>query len=57
MAQHKTDPSKCDTDNGALSDGIEVNHRSDPADFRSGPGDPGTIPMGHRPSLARFPLV
>ena len=44
--RHKTDPSKCDTDHGALSDGIEVKHRSDPADFRSGPGDPGTIPMG-----------
>ena len=51
--RHKTDPSKCDTDHGALSDGIEVNHRSDPADFRSGPGDPGTIPMGRRPMLLR----
>lgn len=43
--RHKTDPTKCDTDQGGLGDGIEINHGSDPADWHSNPGDPGTRPL------------
>ena len=37
----KTDPTKCDTDKGGVRDGMEVKARSNPADWRSGPRDPG----------------
>jgi hypothetical protein len=37
----KTDPTKCDTDRGGVRDGAEVRARANPADWRSGPRDPG----------------
>ncbi|MCF6377565.1 Ig-like domain-containing protein [Nocardioides KLBMP 9356] len=37
----KTDPTKCDTDKGGVRDGAEVRAGSNPADWRSGPRDPG----------------
>ncbi len=37
----KTDPTKCDTDKGGVRDGAEVRARANPADWRSGPRDPG----------------
>jgi hypothetical protein len=36
-----TDPTKCDTDRGGVRDGTEVKARSNPADFYSGPRNPG----------------
>ncbi|WP_165354355.1 Ig-like domain-containing protein [Nocardioides glacieisoli] len=37
----KTDPTKCDTDQGGIRDGMEVKARANPADWRSGPRNPG----------------
>ncbi|GAA5130519.1 hypothetical protein GCM10023339_61100 [Alloalcanivorax gelatiniphagus] len=37
----KTDPTKCDTDQGGVRDGAEVKAKANPADWRSGPTDPG----------------
>lgn len=37
----KTDPTKCDTDQGGVRDGAEVRAKANPADWRSGPRDPG----------------
>ena len=37
----KTDPSKCDTDKGGVRDGAEVRAKANPADWRSGPRNPG----------------
>ena len=37
----KTDPTKCDTDKGGVRDGAEVRAKANPADWRSGPRDPG----------------
>jgi hypothetical protein len=37
----RTDPTKCDTDRGGVRDGVEVEARSNPADFYSGPRNPG----------------
>ena len=37
----KTDPTKCDTDKGGVRDGMEVRAKANPADWRSGPTDPG----------------
>lgn len=37
----RTDPSTCDTDRGGVRDGVEVKARSNPADFYSGPRNPG----------------
>ena len=37
----KTDPTKCDTDQGGVRDGAEVLAKANPADWRSGPRDPG----------------
>lgn len=37
----KTDPTKCDTDKGGVRDGMEVRAKANPADWRSGPRDPG----------------
>jgi hypothetical protein len=41
FGRDSTDPSKCDTDEGGIRDGSEVRARSNPADFRSGPRNPG----------------
>jgi hypothetical protein len=41
FGKDKTDPSKCDTDRGGVRDGMEVKARSNPADFYSGPRNPG----------------
>ena len=39
FGRHKTDPSKCDTDRGGVSDGKEVKAGSDPSKIKSGPND------------------
>jgi hypothetical protein len=41
FARATTDPTKCDTDKGGVRDGAEVRARANPADWRSGPRDPG----------------
>ena len=41
FGKDRTDPTKCDTDRGGVRDGAEVRARSNPADWRSGPRDPG----------------
>ncbi len=39
FGKHMTDPSKCDTDRGGVSDGKEVKAGSDPSQIKSGPND------------------
>ena len=41
FGKDRTDPTKCDTDKGGVRDGMEVKAKANPADWRSGPTDPG----------------
>jgi hypothetical protein len=41
FGKDRTDPTKCDTDRGGVRDGAEVKAKANPADWRSGPTDPG----------------